>query len=149
MRIVSSYKLHCERKQIWEVLMDIDVLSNIISRSTSLRKTGENRYEGRLKVKLGPIDEKVTTTLELSNISKPNSFRLRLTSKLFKGDGEFRLKQRKKDNVSAIYYEGDINRRGMLKLIPRSKVKKHLNRKLTKLFKKIEAQCCKENGNAH
>ena len=151
MRINSSHELKCDHERVWDKLMDIDVLSNIISGSKGLKEIGENEFQGRLPIKLGPIKGRVKTRFKLVEINKPKSFRLIVKSKdskmPFTGDGVFRLKQ--KENVVTVRYTGEAHLGGAIGHFGKSKAKQTLKKALKKLFTKIEKLCCEESEYAH
>lgn len=136
MKIKSKHEFNgCDAEQVWEKLLDIELLGSIIPDSKGLKKVGRNKYESwiPMTVKLKPTKVKVKTkvkiTFELKKINKPKSFRLIANGKGLKADGTFRLREEK--NVTTVNYQVDTpNLFG-------KKVKKAL----PKLFNKIEAQC--------
>ncbi len=159
MKIKGKHSFKCgDREQVWEKLTDIDYLAGLIADSKGLKQVGKNTYKGKLPLKAGPIKGKMATTFKLKSINKPKSFQLSVWGKQDKlkvsSKGKFTLS--KKSGATASYA-------GSLKLsfkpapfitIPvpddmNKGVKKSLEKALASLFRKIEKQCCEENGNAH
>jgi carbon monoxide dehydrogenase subunit G len=151
MHIEGSYEFDFKRELVWDVLMDIDVLGSIIPGSQGLQEIGENNYQGKLPVKLGPIKGKFKTKFKLADINKPKSFQLIVKSKgpgvRFTGEGVFRLNH--KENVTAVRYARDVRIGGAIAPVVKGTVKRSVKKALRKLFKKIEEQCCGGNDDAH
>ena len=152
MRIKCRYDFNCEREQVWDKLMDIDVLGGIISDSKGLQEIGKSRYHGKLPVKLGPVNGKIRVRFRLADIKEPKSFRLAVETKdapvRITAKGVFCLKQH--DNVAAVRYTGNLKLRNPvagLDLVPgplKKEAKHKLEKALKKLFRKIKEECCKE-----
>ena len=162
MTISRHYEFNCDREHVWDSLMDIDLLSSIISDRRGLTKAGENVYKGRLPVQLGPIDGKLATTFKLSRIDKPNEFRPTVTGKFggirIRGKSTFKLSL--ESDSTAVYYVGNLE---MYTKVPPpihqiwfpgplvNAAEDTVSKALNKLFRTIEAQCRddRENNHAH
>ena len=143
MKIKSKHEFKCcDPEQVWEKLMDIKFLNSIIPGLNGLKKIGRNKYKGKLPVKKKIFKGKkvkldVKIKVELKEINKPKSFRLIAAGMGKKSRADFQLKQSK--NTTTLNYQVDTP----------SKVGVKINKALPKLLRKIEAQCCEENGHAH
>lgn len=159
MKIKSNHEFKCcDSAQVWEKLMDIDYLSSVISDRKGLKRTGKNKYRGKLPVKMGPIKGKLDTTFKLNDIDKPKDFRLNVRGKngtiRVLCTGKFKLS---KEPDTTVRYEGRLNLFcklpfGVKADMPgpvNKKAKKSLEKALASLFRKIDRQCCEENHNAH
>ena len=160
MTIKSEHKFKCcDRDQVWEKLMDIDLLGSIIADGRGLNQVGPNKYRGRLPVSLGPIQGRLRTTLKLNNIEEPKQFTLKVQGKWHdqrvSGKGTFTLS--KSGCSTKVKYRGRltlymwgplgvrIDHPGPLQVMAQNHVKRAMN----ELFRKIDRQCCQENDNAH
>ncbi len=76
MHIEGSYDFDSRRELVWDVLMDIDVLGSIIPGSQGLDEIGENKYQSKLAVKVGPVNGKFEANFELADVNAPESYRL-------------------------------------------------------------------------
>ena len=76
MHIEGSYDFDSKRELVWDVLMDIDVLGSIIPGSQGLQEIGENKYQSKLAVKVGPVNGKFEANFELADVDAPESYRL-------------------------------------------------------------------------
>ncbi len=151
MRIKVKYDFKCQRERVWDVLTDIDVLNSMIPKSSGLRAIGENRYEGGLRVELGPIYNRYDFQFEVAGFQLHESLTLNFESTnspmLFDGGGTLRLEQ--KNNIATLRYLGDLYIGGHAPGTFRKKAKRKLEQALDNLFRKIEAQCCAEVEHAH
>lgn len=62
------------RERVWAALNDPDVLAACIEGVERLERVGENRFEGAMNAKVGPVRAKFTGALELSEIDAPNAY---------------------------------------------------------------------------
>ena len=76
MHIEGSYEFDSKRELVWDVLMDIDVLGSIIPGSQGLQEIGENKYQSKLAVKVGPVNGKFEANFELADVDAPESYKL-------------------------------------------------------------------------
>lgn len=160
MTITSEHEFKtCDPEQVWEKLMDIDLLGGIIADGRGLSQVGRNRYEGRLPVTLGPIQGRLRTTLKLKKLDRPKRFTLKVYGKWHdqrvSGKGTFTL--RKIGGSTKVKYRGKltlfmrgplrvrIDHPGPLQVMAQN----HVKSAMKELFRKIDEECCKENGNAH
>ena len=148
----------CQPEQVWDKLMDIDLLSGLISDRRGLREVSRNTYKGNLPVRMGPIDGNLATTFKLKDIDRPKGFRLNVRGK----SGTIRITSRGKFKLSKnpetiVLYQGRLNlglqlpagiKAGMPGPVNKE-AKKSLEKALASLFRKIDRQCCEENSNAH
>lgn len=159
MKIKSKHEFKCcNPEQVWEKLMDIDYLSNVISDRKGLKRAGKNKYRGKLPVTMDPIEGKLDTTFKLIDIDKPKNFRLYVRGKngaiRVSSKGKFKLSKKPSTTVR---YEGCLSlgfklpagiKAGMPGPVNKE-AKNSLEKALASLFRKIDRQCCEENDNAH
>lgn len=62
------------REQVWAALNDPEVLAACIDGVERLERAGENRFEGTMNAKVGPVRAKFTGAVELSEIDAPNAY---------------------------------------------------------------------------
>ena len=162
MKIKSKHEFKCcDPEQVWEKLMDIDLLGSIISDRRGLQQVSRNKYEGKLPVEAGPLNGKLATSFTLKGKNKPKQFLLNVKGKLHdfrvSVDGGFSLKQAA--DMTTARYQGSLKLEMVVHFPVHTRVrmpepveynvKKSLEKTLKKLFRKIEAQCNEENSNAH
>lgn len=146
MHIEGSYEFEFERELVWDVLMDIDVLGSIIPGSKGLQEVGENKYESKLAVRVGPVNGKFESSFELADVLAPESYRLIVEGKgpagHVTGAGEIRLAQAKGKTV--MHYAGDARIGGKIAAVGQRLLdvaaKQIAKQALRKLSKQIEAR---------
>ena len=146
MHIEGSYDFEFERELVWDVLMDIDVLGSIIPGSKGLEEIGENKYQSRLQVKVGPVNGKFEAQFELADVNAPESYRLLVEGKgpagHVSGAGEIRLAGAKGGTV--MHYAGDARIGGRIAAVGQRLLdvaaKQITKQALRKLSKQVEAR---------
>ena len=146
MHIEGSYEFDYARELVWDVLMDVDVLGSIIPGSKGLIQIGDNKYESRLSVRVGPVNGKFQSSFELRDVNAPESYRLVVEGKgpagHVTGEGEIRLAQ---DNgATVMHYAGDARIGGKIAAVGQRLIdvaaKQITKQALKKLSKQIEAR---------
>jgi len=78
---------------------------------------GENEYEGRINIRVGPVQGSFAGTVRLSDIQPPNSYRLELEGQgrpgYIKGAGQLRLESND-DSKTTLYYTGEAQLSGRI-----------------------------------
>ena len=146
MHIEGSYEFEFQRELVWDVLMDIDVLGSIIPGSKGLQEIGENKYESKLAVKIGPVNGKFESQIELVDVMAPESYRLLVAGKgpagHVKGEGEIRLTQ--ENGVTVMHYAGDARIGGKIAAVGQRLLdvaaRQITKQALKKLSKQVEAR---------
>ncbi|MCY4021785.1 MAG: carbon monoxide dehydrogenase subunit G [Chloroflexi bacterium] len=146
MHIEGSYAFEFQRELVWEVLMDIDVLGSIIPGSKGLEEIGENKYESKLAVRVGPVNGKFESSFELTDVNEPESYRLIVEGKgpagHVTGEGVIRLTQ--ENGLTVMHYAGDARIGGKIAAVGQRLLdvaaKQIAKQALKKLSKQIEAR---------
>ena len=144
MHIEGSYDFEFERELVWDVLMDIDVLGSIIPGSKGLIEIGENKYESKLAVKVGPVNGKFESQFELVDVMSPESYRLLVKGKgpagHVTGEGVIRLEQA--NGATVMHYAGDARIGGKIAAVGQRLLdvaaKQITKQALKKLSKQVE-----------
>lgn len=76
MDLQGEYYIAAPPAEVWERLIDPDVLSACILGCSSMTRTSEETYDCVVMAKYGPVKAKFKTTLTLSNINAPVSYTL-------------------------------------------------------------------------
>ena len=146
MHIEGSYEFDSERELVWDVLMDIEVLGSIIPGSKGLQEIGENKYESKLAVKVGPVSGKFESQIELVDVVEPESYRLLVKGKgpagHVTGEGQIRLAQ--ENGMTVMHYAGDARIGGKIAAVGQrlldAAAKQITKQALKKLSKQIETR---------
>ncbi len=144
MHIEGSYDFEFERQLVWEVLMDIDVLGSIIPGSKGLEAIGENKYQSKLSVRVGPVNGKFEANFELADINEPESYRLLVEGKGPAGHvtGEGRIRLARENGLTVMRYAGDARIGGKIAAVGQRLLdvaaKQIAKQSLKKLSKQVE-----------
>lgn len=76
MELKGEVRIEAPRDRVWTALTDPEVLARSIDGVERLEAAGDNRFEGSLKAKVGPVRATFSGTVELSNIDPPNGYTL-------------------------------------------------------------------------
>ena len=144
MHIEGSYDFAFERELVWDVLMDIDVLGSIIPGSKGLEAIGENKYQSKLSVRVGPVNGKFEANFELADINEPECYRLLVEGKgpagHVTGEGTIRLEPGNGGTV--MHYAGDARIGGKIAAVGQRLLdvaaKQIAKQSLKKLSKQVE-----------
>ncbi|MDQ3388730.1 MAG: carbon monoxide dehydrogenase subunit G [Gemmatimonadota bacterium] len=70
------------RETVWDLLQDPEVLIKSLPGARSLTRTGENRYEGTMRVGVGPVTAaEWTVQITLLDLVPPESYLMQVDSK--------------------------------------------------------------------
>jgi carbon monoxide dehydrogenase subunit G len=76
MELKGEVRIGAPREKVWQALNDPDVLARSIDGVKRLEAAGDNRFEGAMKAKVGPVRATFTGAVALSNIDPPNGYTL-------------------------------------------------------------------------
>src|SRR5690606_8024286 len=95
------------RQVVWEALLDPAVLSRTLPGCEALTKVGEETFQGRLMVAIGPVRGVFAGTLALSELDPPNGYRMKLEGRGPSGfmQGEGRVTLREADGGTELGYD--------------------------------------------
>ena len=109
MKLEGSYTFEAPRDDVWQALMDPDVLANVMPGCKGLEQIGENKYEGILNIKVGPVQGKFQGTVTITEANEPESYRMEVDGRgapgFMKGTGEVRLEDQGETTI--LHYSGD------------------------------------------
>jgi carbon monoxide dehydrogenase subunit G len=109
MKLVGDYTFEAPRDLVWEALNDPVVLAKIMPGCEKLVQTGENEYEGALKIKVGPVQGTFQGKIKLSDIQAPESYNMQVDGQgapgFVKGVGSVRLEEQAGKTI--MHYDGD------------------------------------------
>lgn len=78
MKLAGEYRMQVPRAQVWESLLDAEVLSRCLPGFERLERVGENDFEGALDIRVGPVQGKFQGRLTLSNLDPPSGYSLQM-----------------------------------------------------------------------
>jgi uncharacterized protein len=117
MKISGKHIAQAQIARVWQMLTDTESLSKIIPGISRLEKTNENTFNSSLDIKLGPINDSFTGSLQMEKVDPEKGFTLNLrqNSKIgnAKGNIEIGLSQLG-ENQTTVCFDGDIKLSGMM-----------------------------------
>ena len=76
MNIEGESTLPGTPEQLWDLLMDPDILVSAIPGCKKLERTSEDHFQGVIGAKVGPIQSHYTTEFELTDKHYPSDYRI-------------------------------------------------------------------------
>lgn len=80
MKISGDFTFEGPREEVWELLQDPDVLITALPGAKQLDKTGEDEYEAKLQVRVGPVNGVFDTQIKLSDKQPPEQYTMQVDS---------------------------------------------------------------------
>jgi carbon monoxide dehydrogenase subunit G len=74
MQLQGSTHIKANRGSVWAALNDPAVLARCIDGVETLERVGENRFEGVLNAKVGPVKARFAGSVELTELDPPNRY---------------------------------------------------------------------------
>ncbi|MBK9052450.1 MAG: carbon monoxide dehydrogenase subunit G [Chloroflexi bacterium] len=111
MKVEGSHTFDAPREIVWPTLLDPDVLAKIMPGCEKLEQTGENEYEGIIKIKVGPVQGTFNGKVHLANINAPHSYDMLVTGKGPAGfvNGSGKLWLEGENGQTILHYTGDAD----------------------------------------
>lgn len=72
MEIKGSYHLPCDPQRAWEALNDPDLLKACLKGCERLEKTADDRFEGTVQAKVGPVSARFNGSMTQTDVEAPN-----------------------------------------------------------------------------
>src|SRR6187549_4162222 len=77
MELKGRRNVETDPATLWNLLMDIEILTKIVPGISKLEKTGENTYKSVLEVKFGPVSGEFTGDMQMEDIHPQKTFTLK------------------------------------------------------------------------
>lgn len=119
MIIAESFSIDAPLARVWAFFLDIPRSSACMPGVTGVEQTGEQAYQGRVEVKVGPLKAGFSMTVDLTEIVPPERIALtargndRGTSSMVQATVKARLAP-EGETRTAVTYEMDVAIRGPL-----------------------------------
>jgi hypothetical protein len=116
MEVEGSHTFDASRDVVWPMLLDPEVLAQVLPGCEHLEEVGDNRFEGVLKIKIGPVQGTFDGVITLSDIVEPESATIVISGEGAPGfvNGTGRLRLEAAGDQSVLHYEGDAQIGGRL-----------------------------------
>jgi uncharacterized protein len=116
-KVEGSYEIDAGIDAVWGALNDPEVLAKLIPGATSLEKVGDNSYQARMNVGVGPVKGQFEGAIDLIDPVEPNSYTLKVSGKgpgaFVNGTGDFVLTSISA-NLTRVDVKGEAQIGGML-----------------------------------
>ena len=110
MKIEGSHTLAVPRTVVWEAILDPEVLSRTLPGCEDMAPVGDNRFRGKLKMKVGPVQGLFEGGVELLDLDPPNGYNVKMDGKgapgFVNGTGSLRLEDTD-DGGTLLHYNID------------------------------------------
>ena len=74
MDLTGEFHIPASQQHVWEALNEPDVLQQCIPGCESLEKISDTKLDAKIQVKIGPVNVKFDTHIQLSNLNPPESY---------------------------------------------------------------------------
>ena len=109
MKLEGSYEFDAPREIVWNCLQDPEVIGSIIPGAGIPEAIGENHYQMIMEIKVGPVEGRFESSVELIDLVAPESYRMVVSGTgppgHVKGDGAIRLEAQ--GDRTIMHYTGD------------------------------------------
>ena len=146
MKITGSYTIDAPRDQVWAALNDMEVLARIVPGCERLVQTGENEYEGTVKIGIQSIKGSYSGKIRLEDIQPPHHYKLVAAGRSSNGvvDGSGSVDLAEQDGKTVLTYGGDAQIGGTLASVGQRLIegasKQMINQSLKALVEQIHAR---------
>ena len=79
MKVAGDYHFDASPQEVWQALLDPEVLAAIMPGCKKLEITGEHQYAGVLDMKVGPVQGQFQGKVNLENLDPPHGYDLKLS----------------------------------------------------------------------
>ncbi len=108
MDIKGSHIFDAPRDEVWQAVLDPDVLSNSLPGIQDLESIGENEFKARMKIRMGPVQGQVNGIVHLVDLNPPVGYHIILDASgaqgFVKGEGDLKLEPQNGSTV--LHYSG-------------------------------------------
>jgi len=110
MKIAGKKQFPVPRDVVWEAVLDPEVLSRTLPGCEDMAPVGDNKFRGKLKMRVGPVQGVFEGGVELLDLDPPNGYNLKMDGKgapgFVNGAGSLRLEDTD-DGGTMLHYDID------------------------------------------
>jgi carbon monoxide dehydrogenase subunit G len=146
LKITGTYTIDAPRDQVWFALNDMEILARIVPGCERLVQTGENEYEGTVKIGIQSIKGSYSGKIRLEDIQAPHHYKLVASGRSSNGvvDGSGTVDLAEQDGKTVLTYGGDAQIGGTLASVGQRLIegasKQMINQSLKALVEQINAR---------
>ncbi len=78
MKVTGEHTFEAPPEEVWDGLMNPEVMAATMPGAEKLELIGENRYESALNIKVGPVQGKFLGKIQLQNIDPPRGYTMKV-----------------------------------------------------------------------
>jgi uncharacterized protein len=116
-KIDGEYLFKGLKEDVWEIILDPEVLATALPGTKTLDRVAENEYQGEMNVRVGPVAGLFSGRLVVSNEVSPESFTMTVDGRgspgFINGIGNVILNDQG-DGTTLMKYEGEVKIGGKL-----------------------------------
>ncbi len=150
MKITGSYTFDAPQQDVWDLLMDPNVIAKAMPGVDQFTPVGPNQYEAQMKVGLGAVSGQYAARFTLSNIDPITSYTMTINGKgqrgFVNGTGEVRLEP--DGDKTICHYVGDAALGGQLAGVAQRLVEGAGRTVINQGFKSLDAQLAQRRAPA-
>ena len=114
--LTGDYEFAAPPGLVWEMFLDPAVLARIIPGCEALTQTGPHEYEGRMKIRVGPVQGVFQGTVTLSDLQPTHGYHLAINGRgpagIVRGEGDLWLEP--STAGTELRYEGEAQVSGRI-----------------------------------
>jgi carbon monoxide dehydrogenase subunit G len=131
--------------RVWQALLDPQVLAGCIAGCEQFDRTGDNSYKSTVKITIGPVSARFTSTVALTDVLPPHSCTLQFSGQggvagFGKGEAKVRLMPRDGGAGTQLDWEADAHVGGRLAQIGSRLVEATVRKMSDDFFVRFAAQ---------
>ncbi len=110
MQIQGTHTFKAPQQAVWDALQDPTILSMALPGGEQLVKLNDNEYKAVMNVRVGPVQGKFEGKIELTDINKPASYRMKVSGQGSPGfvNGEGNVQLSANGDETLMHYTGDV-----------------------------------------
>ncbi len=117
MKVKGQYQVPAPRQQVWDALLDPDVLAQTLPGCEALEPIGPDQYRMKMKLAIASVQGLFEGKVRLKDPQPPHTYRLELEGRgkigFVNGGGELTLEPAEAD-TTLVHYSGDVRVGGLI-----------------------------------
>ncbi|HKD91462.1 MAG TPA: carbon monoxide dehydrogenase subunit G [Terriglobales bacterium] len=145
MKLDGSYRIAAARQQVWNTLLNPDVLRRVIPGCEKLDSLGNHRYNATFRAGVGQIKGTFSGEVEISDLDPENAYTLRSRMKaavgFVEGSGRISLSDSEASaQETLLTYSGDVKIGGLLASIAARLIEAAVKKNMDDMFANLNRE---------